>query len=407
MKKLLVVFLSVAAVGALAVGCTKPDRGKDLCLKAGIPYKAVIGHRGACYYAPEETTASYTLARDIGADYLEADLQLTKDGAIVCIHDSSPARTTNIAKVFPKRVKDDIRTFTLAELKQLDAGSWFNEKFPDRARASYKGLKILTLDELIDIALGGENKPGIYIETKGLNPTSGIEVKIYDTLKRRGLFNDMKAPAGFDPAKNVGVMYTKGRVVLQTFEPSSLPLLNKYMPDIPKVFLWWIYTQKEADDWGITKGIDQKDPKADLSKTYGPLAEPIDPAAFKGKSEAEGYAMYKVLSKENFKKWLEFAKKNGAIGVGPSVQIDEYRDPVKGAYSYMDLVAPWMMKMYHDEGLVIHAYTIDNEVDMKRLNASVSDPVDGIFTNRADKLLEFYGRKPSGSVDDILKKNNF
>ncbi|WP_323162450.1 glycerophosphodiester phosphodiesterase family protein, partial [Pseudomonas glycinae] len=75
-------------------------------------------------------------------------------------------RTTDVAKRFPDRAKAPVSQFTLAELKSLDAGSWFNQAHPDRARPTFAGLKILTLDEVIDIAEGGRNKPGLYIETK-------------------------------------------------------------------------------------------------------------------------------------------------------------------------------------------------------------------------------------------------
>ncbi|EPM99942.1 glycerophosphodiester phosphodiesterase, partial [Pseudomonas syringae pv. actinidiae ICMP 18804] len=74
-------------------------------------------HRGASFDAPEETIPAYTLARDLGADYLEMDIQRTKDGVLIALHDDVLERTTNIAQVFPTRVKDPVSTFTLAELK--------------------------------------------------------------------------------------------------------------------------------------------------------------------------------------------------------------------------------------------------------------------------------------------------
>ncbi|KEZ67238.1 glycerophosphodiester phosphodiesterase, partial [Pseudomonas syringae pv. syringae FF5] len=150
--------------------------------KYGLPWPAVIAHRGASFDAPEETIPAYTLARDLGADYLEMDIQRTKDGVLIALHDDVLERTTNIAQVFPTRVKDPVSTFTLAELKQLDAGSWFNKAYPDRARDSYNGLQILTLDEVIDIAEGGANKPGLYIETKVPNKFPGVEADLKKLL---------------------------------------------------------------------------------------------------------------------------------------------------------------------------------------------------------------------------------
>src|SRR4051794_28236165 len=63
----------------------------------------LIAHRGASGYAPEHTLAAYRLAIEQGADFIEQDLQITKDGALVCIHDADLARTTNAAEIFPDR----------------------------------------------------------------------------------------------------------------------------------------------------------------------------------------------------------------------------------------------------------------------------------------------------------------
>ena len=148
----LVLALGAFIIGARAVGGA--SKGEDICRAKGIPYRAVIAHRGASYHAPEETAPAYLLARDLGADYLEADIQRTKDGALIALHDDTFARTTNVADLFPARKDHTVETFTLTEIQKLDAGSWFNKKFPDRARKSYAGLKVLTLEELLAIAAG-------------------------------------------------------------------------------------------------------------------------------------------------------------------------------------------------------------------------------------------------------------
>ncbi len=128
--------------------------------------KTNVAHRGASAYAPEHTLAAYRLAIEMGADYVEQDLAVTKDGVLICLHDASLERTTNVEEVFPDRgvsislegktrkawVAND---FTLAEIKQLDAGSWFNAKF--------KGEKVPTFDEAIALIKG---KAGIFPELK-------------------------------------------------------------------------------------------------------------------------------------------------------------------------------------------------------------------------------------------------
>lgn len=101
------------------------------------------------------------LARDLGAHYLELDVQRTKDGKLIVFHDNNLKEKTDVVQRFPDRVDKPVREFTLAELKTLDAGTWFNQKYPQRARPSFVQMKILTLDEVIDIAEGGRNRPGL------------------------------------------------------------------------------------------------------------------------------------------------------------------------------------------------------------------------------------------------------
>ncbi len=219
----------------LAAQAAEPS-GKALSAAAGVPWPAVIAHRGASYDAPEETAAAYLLARDLGADYLEADVQRSRDGVLVALHDDTLERTTDVAEVFPERAKDPVSSFTLAELKRLDAGSWFNRAFPERARPGFVGLRILTLDEMLDIAEGGANKPGLYLETKVPAQFPGIEDDLRKLLERRGWLQPRERAA----AGHVDVAHGNGRVILQTFEKSSLELLQESMPQVPKILLLWL-----------------------------------------------------------------------------------------------------------------------------------------------------------------------
>lgn len=241
--------------------------GKVLSAKAGIPWPAVIAHRGASFDAPEETVPAYTLARDLGADYLELDLQRTQDGVLIALHDDNLRRTTNVAEVFPTRADEPVNRFTLAELKQLDAGSWFNKTYPDRARNAYAGLKILTLDEVIDIAEGGANKPGLYIETKAPGQFPGIEADLKKALDKRGWLSERPAAA----AGKVNVAHLPGRVVLQTFEKNSLQLLHKEMPQVPKVLLLWIEGLDPGEIRGRIQGLRVQGPGRLLRRPGGPL----------------------------------------------------------------------------------------------------------------------------------------
>ncbi|MBD9563961.1 glycerophosphodiester phosphodiesterase [Pseudomonas sp. PDM09] len=344
-----------------------------LATRLGIPHPAVIAHRGASFDAPESTAAAYKLARDLGADYLELDLQRSKDGVLFALHDNNLQRTTDVATKFPERKDSQANEFTIAELKTLDAGSWFNRAYPDRARPGYAGLKILTLDEIIDIAQGNPlHKPGLYIETKEPKQFPGIERDLKDKLQDRGWLS----PVGSKLAKSeLAVGQGKGKVVLQTFEKSSLELLEKEMPQVPKILLLWV-------------GEGSIEPKSKVT-----FAESGD------KDKATYYARQEPKDKAEFQQWVEYAKAQGAIGTGPSAALTK-----GGDQSYSDLVKPWMNQYTHDQGLLVHVYTIDDAVDYQK----VADAgVDGIFTNRASELLKFYKRPAAASVAQLLQNNGY
>lgn len=88
----------------------------------------LIAHRGAAMLTPENTLASAQKAIDLGVYGLETDITISKDGTLFLMHDNTLDRTTNVSQVFPTRNKDAAENFTLAELKQLNAGEWFIKK---------------------------------------------------------------------------------------------------------------------------------------------------------------------------------------------------------------------------------------------------------------------------------------
>ncbi|MDZ4861503.1 MAG: glycerophosphodiester phosphodiesterase family protein, partial [Candidatus Hydrogenedentes bacterium] len=103
----------------------------------------VIGHRGASAYAPENTMASFVKAREMGADWFELDVRLSRDGELVIMHDETLDRTTN--------GHGYVRDWTLHDLKQLDAGAWKGEEFT--------GERVPTLAQCLDYA---KYKIGVY-----------------------------------------------------------------------------------------------------------------------------------------------------------------------------------------------------------------------------------------------------
>ena len=369
-KSVLLLSLLLGMSGAQATSETNTAEAK-LANAHGIPHPAVIAHRGASFDAPESTAAAYTLARDLGADYLEMDLQRSKDGVLFALHDNSLLRTTDVAKKFPDRKDSPASAFTLAELKTLDAGSWFNQAYPDRARPSYVGLPVLTLDEIIDIAQANpQHKPGLYIETKEPKQFPGIEHDLKNKLNERGWLEPV---AGLNGQPQTG--QGKGRVVLQTFEKNSLGLLQKEMPDTPKILLLWV-------------GEDAITPNSPLS--FADSGE---------KDKATYYARLQPKDKAAFMQWIDFAKANGAMGTGPSAALTD-----GGDQSYFDLIQPWMNKATHDKGMLVHVYTLDEPADFKK---AMEAGVDGIFTNRASELLKYYQRPASQTVPQLLEHNGY
>ena len=110
----------------------------------------VIAHRGASGHAPENTLAAFKRAVGLGATFIETDLQLTRDSRFVAMHDGTVNRTTN--------GQGKVHDMTMAELRRLDAGSWFGSEFA--------GERIPTLDEILefskkhDVVFYLELKPG-------------------------------------------------------------------------------------------------------------------------------------------------------------------------------------------------------------------------------------------------------
>jgi glycerophosphoryl diester phosphodiesterase len=89
-----------------------------------------IAHRGASSLAPENTLSAARKALAVGADMWELDVQLTADGELIIIHDSTLKRTSNVEDVFPHRRPWQVHEFTLDEIRKLDFGSWFLERDP-------------------------------------------------------------------------------------------------------------------------------------------------------------------------------------------------------------------------------------------------------------------------------------
>lgn len=162
---------------------------------------AIFAHRGASGTHPENTMAAFEAAVRLGADGIELDVQMTKDGEIVIIHDETVNRTTN--------GKGAIERMTYTEIAELDAGSWFHPKFA--------GEKILTLDEFLTWATGNNMQINIELKTNKV-PYHGIEQKVLELID---IYN------------------MRGRVIISSFNPNSIGRVIELDPYIAVASLVW------------------------------------------------------------------------------------------------------------------------------------------------------------------------
>jgi glycerophosphoryl diester phosphodiesterase len=211
--------LGVGALGCLAG--TAVLAAQTGAPPAGEVRARAVAHRGASAYAPEHTLAAYRLAVEQRADFVEQDLAVTRDGVLICLHDDTLERTTNVEEVFPDRATRDPATgaqqwlavdFTLAEIRQLDAGRWFDARFA--------GQRVPTWDEAV-AAVG--SAAGLYPELKSppLYRTRGIDMTALFAESVRRLNLDRPA----------------GRLVVQSFDDQVLRELAAALPAVPRTFL--------------------------------------------------------------------------------------------------------------------------------------------------------------------------
>ena len=198
-----------------------------VAMEAQPARKTNVAHRGASAYAPEHTLAAYRLALEQGADFVEQDLAVTKDGVLICIHDPTLERTTNVEELFPDRAAPITwegktvkgwfaNDFTLAEIKRLDAGSWFDPKFKEE--------KIPTFDEAVTLVKG---KAGLFPELKTPEVYRGRSVD-FERMVAAALDKHGLRGANADP---------KTPVILQTFNEATAKQLAAIKIGVPVVLL--------------------------------------------------------------------------------------------------------------------------------------------------------------------------
>ncbi|HEX5596110.1 MAG TPA: glycerophosphodiester phosphodiesterase family protein [Micromonosporaceae bacterium] len=184
---------------------------------AGVPL--VFAHRGSSSLLPEHTLAAYRQALREGADGLECDVRLTRDGHLVCVHDRRLDRTSN--------GRGRVSSRTLAELEQLDFGSWHRgaaDDLPSDLPADPDRTRLLTLDRLLREVRAAGRPVELLIETKHPTRYGGdVERRLVELLRRHRLSDP-------DPGDPV-------RIKVMSFSPLAIRRVRELAPGLPTVLL--------------------------------------------------------------------------------------------------------------------------------------------------------------------------
>lgn len=235
-----VVMLSAAALAGCATTGSLMIKPKDKV--------AVIAHRGASAYAPENTLAAFELAVDMGADWYELDCLLAKDGTVMVSHDNDVDRCTDGTGL--------VTEMTVAELKTLDAGSWKDPKFA--------GERMPTLDESLAMA---KDRIGVYVEIKSVADDGPLmeqlraAVGIQQSLSRDALAG-LVAVAESSGNRNVALARAavadireagmERQVVIQSFSPIICMMAIAEAPEIRTEYLG-SYNEEKPEAWEAFK----------------------------------------------------------------------------------------------------------------------------------------------------------
>ncbi len=336
----------------------------------------VIGHRGASGLRPEHTLASYQLAIDLGADFVEPDLVSTKDGVLIARHEVNIKDTTDVAnhpefanRFTTKTIDGTAETgwfaddFTLAEIKTLRA----KERLAFRDQSFNGQFEIPTFQEIIDRVKKVEattgKKIGIYPETKHPTYHAGVGLALEIPL-----VNILKANNFTDPS----------RVFIQSFEVENLKTLNQLI-DVPLVQLY------DATDVALDGSLIETQPYDFVvsgdKRTYADLRTP------EGLAEVATYA-------DGIGPW-----KRMIVSVkGVDANGDGIADDVNGDGAVNDadktITPPTsLITDAHNAGLLVHPYTFRNETRYlasdykgdpeKEIRQFIGLGVDGFFTDFA------------------------
>jgi glycerophosphoryl diester phosphodiesterase len=413
---------------------------------------AVMAHRGSTFWTPEETEAAYRWAREIGADYLELDLQCSKDGVILALHDDNLKRTTDVENVYGEFIPSTRRAYYIArgltdeqadaqlqedkahflpyyaasymydELAKLDAGTWFNIKpevgEPEQAQDKFSTIRqyISTLEDVIRIAEGKRLK-------RDANGERIYKIDSIDTAKPKIDRGD------FDGSTSYEAKYT--------FEyENETP--NEWRGNLPGIYpefkeSWLnpsdmekrVYDKLDELGWNIITN-----PAPASEPFYTGADNTVNVGKTNGKVVLQTFALSSLVRTSqvfggkvpmNFLLWLnsgsllegtpsEYASTinlaiaNKAHIIGPSI--------AGAPNNYGETNHAWQAYLIHKAGLLNHPYSFDTYEQMNKYygvwDKNVKTEynyvygkddngkdltrryIDGMFTNHADATLKFY-----------------
>ena len=322
----------------------------ELKERALVPRPIVIGHRGASGYLPEHTIASYTMAIEMGADFVEPDLVSTRDGYLIARHENEIGGTTDVAQKFPERkTKKTVdgkeiegwftEDFTLLEIKSLFA----KQRLEFRDQSKNQQFRIPTFEEILDLVKNEGAKRGrvigVYPETKHSSYFSSIHLPLEETL--------LKA------LKSYGYTKKNSPIFIQSFETSNLKWFSKHT----KLPLIQLLDEPQERPYDLVLKGDKR--------TYADLMKP------EGLAEIASYAQ----------------------GIGP------WKRSIVPDGADKQLLSPTtLVKDAHRVSLLVHPYTFRNEAAVYLAPEYHSNPseeyreffelgVDGVFSDFSDTAI--------------------
>ena len=424
-------------------------------VRDSVPLYAVMAHRGSTYWAPEETESAWRWAREMGADYLESDLQCSKDGVIIANHDDNLKRTTNVEELFGAAIpatrmqfyeslgfshedaleqyqRDEasfrpyyMQSYYYAELLMLDAGKWFGESFAASRNGYFAdgrmhyctGQYVSALRDQIAYANGrmlqrkddGERQLPYSIKPEYQGKTLH---EIWQTIAAKGTYKDVYmdfldydfTKAYVDDPQDSG---HRPGIYIEFKEPEVNPEnMEQRVYDILDLEGWNIITKPATETAFYVNG------KVNVGRTNGKVIL----QTFSNEALNRAYAIFKgrvpmcyllwinvpplpgdfeLTTPEGFAQAIKYGLDHGAHIIGPSIAGEPN--------NYDELNAPWQAQLTRRHGMLNHPYSFDTQKQMEKYvdTAEGSIAADGCFTNRSDLTLQYMIDKGLRGRSDI------